>query len=336
MASFKQLKSSDVITIPVIANKQWNFNYCPIPQDDPYIKIYNGLNSPNVLFSPGGDAKTNGQYDRLTYTQINQLFYHQYSGSLSTASLASSLYYESASGQRPTSSYFSFNNDPGFIGYFPTGVNETIKVLSISKDLYGNRLLPYSFIMSSSLYKFIDDGKGNIWDEYVDPQQHVGNIFYPEGIVVITNQDYQNIFPIVPVAYDDYITIKRSDYGNPVSLSISPLTNDDLRGNTLVDQSIKLFGGNINNFSTGSNNTVTMSFSGLGVGIYRTYYTFHVTGSYCSPLTSNTGSITVVVEDPDCEYELSISSFMQVILASPSVENSGTVTVKFEEFTGLL
>jgi len=38
MGSFKQLKSSDVITIPVIANRTWNFNYCPLPSTDPYIQ----------------------------------------------------------------------------------------------------------------------------------------------------------------------------------------------------------------------------------------------------------------------------------------------------------
>lgn len=322
MGSFKKLKSSDVITVPVIANKNWNFNYCPIPTNDPYITVYNGTNLTGS-FTPGGEAITNGHYDRLTYAQINQLFYHQYSGSLSTASLASSLYYQSASGLRPTASYFNFNNDPAFISYFPTESNANIKVISISPSVYGQRVLPYSFQMSSSTYHLMDDGKGNVYDN----STHVGNIFYPEGIVVLTNSDYQSIFPLPPVAYDDSITIVRSNYGNPATISVSPLANDDFRGNTVISQSIQLFDGNINFFSTGSNNTVSMSFSGLGVGTYTTYYTYLVTGSTCSPMMSNTGSITINVTDPDCEFEASITTFLPSVSITPSISVSATPSV---------
>ena len=312
MGSFKQLKSSDVITVPVIANKNWNFNYCPIPSTDPYISVYNGTNYTNS-FDPGNEPITNTHYDRLTYKQINQLFYHQYSGSLNTASLASSIHYLSASSQHPSASFFNYNNDPAFISYFPTGANETIRVIQISPDAYGNRVLPYSFQMSSSQYDFRDDGKGNVYDYFPCPScpkpykpPHVGNIFYSEGTVVITSQAYQSIFVLPAVAYDDTYTIVRNDYPNPATFSFYPLINDDLRGNTLVNNSIQLFGGNASFFSTGSNNSVSLSFSGLGVGTYQTFYTFLTTGSYCAPLMSSTASITVNVTDPNCEFELGI------------------------------
>jgi hypothetical protein len=330
MGSFKKLKSSDVITTPVIANKQWNFNYSPLPLNDPYIGFYNGTNIPGI-FNPEGEPITNGQYDRLMYDFINQLFYHQYSGSLSTASLASSIYYESASGLRPTQSYFNFNNDPGFINTFPTGVSDSIKILSISPSVFGEQVLPYTFQLSSSAFVITDDGKGNLYSG----QTQVGNIFYPEGIVVITNANLQNEFPLPPVAYNDVINIIRSDYGDPVVLNLSPLTNDDLRGNTLINQSIQLFGGQVSYFATGSNNTVTMSFSGLGVGVYQTFYTFQVTGSYGSPLTSNTGSIIITVQDPECSFELSVTQYEELILATANV-NGDEICVIFETFAGPL
>ena len=337
MASFKKLKSSDVITVPVVANKNWNFNYSPIPINDPYINLYNGTNITGT-FNPGGEPITNGQYDRLMYNMIDQVFYHRYSGSLSTASLASSLYYVSASGLRPTRSYFNFTDNPGFIVGFPTGSGESIKVLSISTGVYGQRLLPYSFQMTSSTYNFGDDGKGNVFDRNYN--FHVGNIFYSEGIVVITAQtgpggsgSYQNIFPLPPVAYNDSLTIRRSNYGNPVTISVSPLNNDDLRGNTLVTQSIQLFGGNIGFFSTGSNNTVSMSFSGLGVGTYQTFYTFQAKNSFNQVLTSNTASIVINVEDPDCEFEISLAPFNKVLLASPFISGS-SIVVTLEDYSG--
>jgi len=356
MGSFKKLKSSDVITVPVVANKQWNFDYCPLPVNDPYVKMFNGTYMTGT-FTPGEEPMTNGQFDRLTYDQINQLYYHQYTNKLNTASLASSLYYVSASSQRPTSSYFNFNNNPAFVSNFPTGSGATIKVLQISTNLYGQRIMPYSFIMTSSIYNFVDDGKGNVWDiaeegitsyvvaGYVLPGYfvsqnvtgsiHVGNIFYPEGTIVITNPDYQGIFPLAPNAYSDIYNVRRSDYGNPATISVSPLVNDDLRGNTLINQSIQLFGGDIQFFSTGSENTVSMSFEGLGVGTYQTNYTFQVTGSYCNPLTSNIGSITINVLDPDCEFELNINTFTQAILAQSSISGSNLV-VTLEEFSGSL
>ena len=324
MGSFKKLKSSDVITIPVIANKTWNFNYCPIPSTDPYISVYNGTNYTSS-FNPSNEPITNTHYDRLTYKQINQLFYHQYSGSLNTASLASSIHYLSASSQHPSASFFNYNNDPAFISYFPTGANETIKVIQISPDAYGNKVLPYSFQMSSSNYNFYDDGKGNIYDNFSGPTPiFVGNIFYPEGTVVITSQAYQNAFVLPAVAYDDAYSIIRSNYPNPATFSFYPLANDDLRGNTLVNNSIKIFGGNASFFSTGSNNSVSLSFSGLGVGTYQTFYTFLTTGSYCAPLMSSTASIIINVTDPECEFEIGIVDSNPIPSLTPTISISAT------------
>ena len=330
MGSFKKLKSSDVITVPVVANKQWNFSYFPLPLNNPYVGFYNGTYITGT-FSPGQEPITNGQYDRLMYNFVNQLFYHKYSGSLSTASLASSIYYESASGLRPSRSYFNFGVDSGFINNFPTGVGDSVKVLSISPDIFGERVLPYTFQLSSSVFNIVDDGKGNLYSG----QTHVGNVFYPEGIVIITNPNLQGEFPLPPVANDDILTVVRSNYGNPVTLSISPLANDNLRGNTLINQSIQLFDGDISFFKTGSNNTVSMSFSGLGTGVYQTFYTFQVTGSYASPLTSNTASIIINVLDPDCAFELSVTQYEELILATTSLTGD-QICVVFELYTGSL
>ena len=330
MGSFKKLKSSDVITVPVVANKQWNFSYFPLPLNNPYVGFYNGTYITGTFF-PGQEPITNSQYDRLMYNFVNQLFYHKYSGSLSTASLASSIYYESASGLRPSRSYFNFGVDPGFINNFPTGVGDSVKILSISPNIYGERVLPYTFQLSSSIFTITDDGKGNLYSGLTQ----VGNIFYPEGIVVITNPTFQNEFPLPPVAYDNILTVVRSNYSNPVVISVSPLVNDDLRGNTLINQSIQLSGGDTSFFSTGSNNTVSMSFSGLGVGVYQTFYTFNVTGSYASPLTSNTASIIINVLDPDCDFELSLVQYEEVILATTSLTGD-QICVIFETYTGSL
>ena len=73
MASFKKLSKSDVTFVPYHANKQWNLSYCPYPTSSEYLTIYNGTNLTGSFSSD--EPITEGQYDRLVYNQINQLFY---------------------------------------------------------------------------------------------------------------------------------------------------------------------------------------------------------------------------------------------------------------------
>jgi hypothetical protein len=105
-----------------------------------------------------------------------------------------SIYYESASSQRPTSSYFIYNDKDNLIKYFPTGVNESIRVLAVNQSIYSSKILPNTFQVSSSKYNVRDDGFGNLFD-YSGSTTHVGNIFYAQGIAIITNQEYQRMFP---------------------------------------------------------------------------------------------------------------------------------------------
>ena len=74
MASFKKLSKSDVTVVPYHANKQWDLSYSLYPTSSEYLTIYNGTNLTGS-FSPGHEPVTEDQYDRLVYTQINQLFY---------------------------------------------------------------------------------------------------------------------------------------------------------------------------------------------------------------------------------------------------------------------
>ena len=127
------------------------------------ITIYNGTNLTGS-FNPGYEPVTENQYDRLVYSQINQLFYQDYTASLNTSSLANSIYYESASQQRPTASYFIYNDSPNLIENFPTGAMGNIRVLAINQDIYGKKVLPYNFQLSSSAYFITDDGYGNLVD----------------------------------------------------------------------------------------------------------------------------------------------------------------------------
>jgi hypothetical protein len=234
MGAFKQLHTSDITVIPYTANKKWSLTYNNTPNDG-YITYYTGTNVP---FSVSGTTTTNGEYQSSIYALVNQLYYQSYTGSLNTQSLASSIYYESASEQRATSSYYQYDGY-GYIANFPSESGNQIGFLGISSDLYSNNILPYTFQISSSLIVIVDDGLGNLFDitylptmymdgGYVNPYYalsagyitssyftasyineegsefipiHVGNIFYGHGTCVITDSNYINFLnsPILPI-----------------------------------------------------------------------------------------------------------------------------------------
>lgn len=188
MFSFKKLTASDVIVSPYLANKDWTFYSGSLPKE---IQVFQGSNTP---YNSSGPTTADGVNQSLVYDSINHLFYQRYSEAnryLDAGSLSrTATNYISASGDRPTGSYFIYNDNPGFINAFPTGAFDTIQVLSISKTIYGSRLLPNNFFISTSFYTVKDDGRGNI----VTGSFQIGNIFYSQGLVVITDQAYQDIF----------------------------------------------------------------------------------------------------------------------------------------------
>ena len=361
MSSYKKLSKADVTNVPYAANKQWNLSYsCPSVSNG-YFNIYKGtyITGTFALNNYATDPFTNDQYERLVYSSINHLFYQSYSGSkLNTGSLMFNVdTYTSASQQRPTGSYFDYNINPLLIKTFPTGAGAGIRVLSINQDIYGSKILPNSFRLSSSVYDIKDDGNGNLKNTidcanytatklstflsqdtvyYTDcigvtqsfvvenpsstyPQSvtffarsgsitynntqvelienynsnndnHIGNVFYAHGLAVITNPDYQNMFPLPPIAVNDSATYLTSDSTAKV---ISILQNDISRSCALDTGSVVLSGSNSQYYTVNSNGTITLNYSSSGN--YDVYYTVNSKcGNGCS-LTSNKAKVTVNV-----------------------------------------
>ena len=306
MASFKRLKRSDVISVPYVANKNWVFEYCPYPKDQ-YIKLYKGTNITGS-FSTKYDAVTEGQYERLIYSQVNHLFYQNYSSSnqnLNTSSLMSSLYYDGASQNRLTGSYFNYNDNPGLIRTLPTGAMDGIRVLSINQDLYGQQVLPYAFELSSSVYYVKDDGIGNLID-YKNSNTYIGNIFYSHGIAVVTHQDYQLMWPLPPLA--QFKQVEFLDTTTPKTVDLT--TSIDGRGNQVNTSSLSISGPYASLCTVSP--TGVLTFSGTDPGIYTIYYTFDaiVIDSSCGTenktLTSNTGTLEIIIRN-NCGFNVIVT-----------------------------
>ena len=204
MSSYKRLNKADVTTVNYHANKRWSFTFNSTATGS--VVFYRGTNKAFDIT----DSTINGEYPSSVYSSINHLFYQNYTSSLNTGSLMFDITtYESASSQRPTSSYFNYNSNPLLIKQFPTGTNETINILGVDQKVFGSKILPTSFNISASSILIRDDGYGNLFDvsgledDYINLQyvtqnyfadatpdgvKFVGNIFYAHGIVVLTNQ----------------------------------------------------------------------------------------------------------------------------------------------------
>ena len=137
------------------------------------------------VFSGSNDAISNQgsvPQSTLNYYSIKQLFYSNYlTGSFltTTSSFDNSLQSTAASG--------TFEAD---VRIFPTESNANISAISIPRSLFGENIARNSYILSSSIYKLIDDGNGNIIDSLAS-NTHVGNIIYSQGLAIITNSSYQ-------------------------------------------------------------------------------------------------------------------------------------------------
>ena len=192
------LKTSDVVTTPIKLKYSSSYDSGSIGQYG--IRVYTGVNEP---FGP----EIGYTEEAMTYQSVKHLYYSNYlSGSFPT----SASYYDNW--LQSTSALGTTEADQR---YFPTGSYELVQVISFPREVFGEKISRYSFRLQSSTYLLADDGNGNVWDlstapgyllslYFESPDQYfeivqeyatkVGNILYAQGIVVITNQDYVNIF----------------------------------------------------------------------------------------------------------------------------------------------
>jgi len=118
MSSFKRLNNADVVEVPYIANKLWEYTSCELNQNN--IIVLSGKRMTGS-FDPLNESKFGGQYERLVYNSVNHLFYQDFSGSyLNNLSSLSSIYYSGSSIYRASGSYYDYTP----VGYmnkdFPT------------------------------------------------------------------------------------------------------------------------------------------------------------------------------------------------------------------------
>jgi len=284
--AFKKISPSDINITDYTANK--NYKYLDTEISGSGINIFIGENSPisiNNGFDPINDDKTtNNEYRRLVFDSIKHLFYHNY--------ISSGTFYISSSYEEyPQTTLFSgsyttnlrkINNIEGYSfqgnnsiynestrydgtalydeAYFDSNRGSLITVISLDKNIYGNKINPNTFLISDDVFYIKDDGEGNIFDystksnydniikSGIPSAIYVGNIFYSLGIIIITNSDYICILGSPPTAVNDYFSyenvsagtdpqldILSNDYSDCGGIDYSSLTLTSLPGKTFPD-----------------------------------------------------------------------------------------------------
>lgn len=290
--SSNSLRTSDVITTPIKLKYSSSYDCNCTRAGGVGIAVLNGVNGP-VTITGSVSQET------LNYYSVKQLFYSNYlTGSfpVSASGYDNSLQSTAASG--------TLDAD---LRYFPTESNASVRILSIPRGVYGQKISRNSFRLTSSLYTIVDDGNGNLMDgdgtpyvnsSYYDPEYtdwyvyqapiHVGNIIYQQGIVIITNPVYQSILPYNPVAIPDTVSIP----SNTTPKTIDLLANDISGSGQFVTESVAIFGGDAVLFTNNLDGTITLNT--VQEGTYTTTYTVDTEISGCV-FTSNQAAVTVTV-----------------------------------------
>jgi len=319
MAAFKQFNSQDIIVSPLEVNKSFTFSGdSELSASNVDINRFLGKNrnftSSNNL-ATGFNSGSLILSQSSIYDSVKELYYSNYITSSfgDSAVTASVLLGSDASGNVLVGGVGSNGRYANYLQstltqsrYFPTGSNEEVLVFSIPSKLYGDYIQPESFKLYLAYDEWsenqlvTDDGNGNLLSSSIN----VGNIIYPHGIVILTQQDWvggtadlENLYEAdggvaitcsFSSSYTIYetqykCTINESEFGfsqNPSIISGSITNNAITSSNTPY------------NFATGSYFSPYVT----TVGMYNEQYELLAVGKLGQPLpTSQTTDTTILV-----------------------------------------
>lgn len=178
---FKRLRSRDYTVTPFRANKFWRVTS---DSEDPFVETLTGIKLNRHFYEDEDPKNENGTYMRGVY----DLIYH--------------MYYKHDS---PFNKFGIYNYDGIHLQDFPTKLLSVIHVIKISNQYFGEKILPNSIKLTSIIdgldITIVDDGKGNLIDQ--DTEEHVGNVFYTNGLLVLTHREPEET---LEVETPDYTT----------------------------------------------------------------------------------------------------------------------------------
>jgi len=334
MSAFKQFLASDVIVTPYTVNKSFTFyGYNQLSASNVGIDTYIGRvesTLPEYWTETGTPSLTEGYpvYKSGVYYTINQLFYSNYSSSQYNAS-GSFINYEPSTVNWSIGQAFNQTQNSGIRRYFPRTSSEdgsVIGVFTIPRKMYGNYIQPGSFRQEFTVNIYIDaisksladDGQGNL---YLYPDtEWIGNIYYDQGLAVITNNI--GVGSYKPGIYGTGRYGSIDIYGNAANIGVklveslfdrdtSILTSSFESATTMFQTQYKCTISS-NEFTTTLNPTV---FDGTGSVKY------FATGSYFAPYITTVGLYN------DNQELLAVAKLAQPIQSSPTTDTTILVNI---------
>ena len=316
MSIFKSFITSDVIVSPFKVNKSFTFKGNELTGSNVEIDRYLGKNITSSLWvsgsNPTGYIDIQDQF--LVYRSIRELYYSNYlfGSNGSPANTASFNNDGTITGLPYEPSYYNYLSttlNPN--RYFPTGSNDTIGVISIPSNLFGEYLTPGTINLSNGVNILTDDGEGNL----ISGSLKFGDVIYEHGIIILTNDgtpglsgygfgtygsvlyDYNDISFIesfitssnVTCSFKSTVTIYESQYKctlreNEFNFSQNP---------TIVSGSAN--SGIIYDFATGSYFSPYVT----TVGLYNNNYELIAVGKLAQPLPTSAVTDTTILVNLD-------------------------------------
>ena len=175
MSAWKQFLASDIIVNPFVVNKGFTFPYSQFAtgSDGELVGIDRFLGTNINWFD---DQSTTGtistEYQALIYNSAKQLYYSNFLSSSTGDNVAQPVLFPGSNtsgdvliGGVESPLYDNFLQSTLVPNRFwPTGSGEQITVISVPSKIYGEYIVPNSFIFDySSSFKAYDDGEGNLY-----------------------------------------------------------------------------------------------------------------------------------------------------------------------------
>ena len=275
MSVFKTLSSQDIIISPFEVNKSFTF-IGGSQLSSSKIERYLGENNNGL----------NSKY----YNSIKQLYYSNYisgsGGEISNANTASLNKDGTYSGPIYSTLYDNYlSTDLNPQRYFPTGSGNTISILSIPTEKYGDYIQPNSLKITTAYGTYNDDGEGRL----LKGVEYYGNIIYEHGLIILTKgtpSEIQNLvtYPDIQVSFSSSLTIYETQY---------KCTFNENEFNYTLNPSV----------TTGSDGKIYDHFTGsyfapyiTAVGLYNDNEELMAVGKLAQPIpTSRTTDMTLLI-----------------------------------------
>jgi hypothetical protein len=310
--AYKQFLASDLKVLPFTVNKGFSLPQSQFATGSDSqltgVDRFLGQNSSSFETNKTTTGTLSTQYQVLVYSSTQELYYsnflsQSYGDVVQIASLVPGVNSEGdvlVGSTDSTGRYFNYLQSTLTASrYFPTGSNEFVGVISIPSKLFGDNIQPYSFnytFISGSTHIITDDGEGNLLSGGIN----VGNIIYPHGLAIITNQSLASgsvETTNVTCSFSSSYTLYETQYKctireNEFNYTLNPST---------VSSSYSISGSFYNfAYPTGSvYNYVTSSYFSpfiTTIGLYNENQELLAIGKLAQPLqTSNTTDTTILI-----------------------------------------